>query len=112
MAETNFTHLNKTNIINNAQNCKPATNKDGSELDNSWKINGITKKKKGETQFCAQSVGSNSNRSQKTSNATSPQSSCRQNDGVTNSDGITAVMNSYLKRGLQTHQNIFPCSNN
>ena len=108
MAETNFTHLNKINIVNNTRNRKPATNKDGSKLTNNWKKNDITTKKKGKPQFCAQSIGSNSNKSQKTSNATSPQSSCRQNDGVTNGDGITTAKNS----GLQTHQNIVLCSNN
>ena len=56
MAKINFTQLNKINTVNNTQNCRPTTNKDGSKLDNSWKKNGITKKKKEETQFYAQLI--------------------------------------------------------
>ena len=94
MAETNFTHLNKINFVNNTRNRKPATNKDGSTItNNSWKSKTVTKKTKDKEKLKSrdQSIGSNPNKSQKISEFTSPQSSCRQNNGLTNGDGITAA---------------------
>ena len=94
MAETNFTHLNKINVVNNTRNRKPATNKDGSTItNNSWKSKTVTKKTKDKEKLKSrdQSIGSNPNKSQKISEFTSPQSSCRQNDGVTNEACATSI---------------------
>ena len=62
-------------------------------------------KRQGKNKLRDQSIGGNPNKSQKISECTSPQSSCRYNNGVTNGDGITAAKNSSSKRGLQNDNN-------
>ena len=107
-SKTNFTNLYASNIISSARNRKAATNKDGSTItNNSWKSKTVTKKTKDKEKLKSrdQSIGSNPNKSQKISEFTSPQSSCQQNNGLTNGDGITAAKNSSSKMGLQNDNN-------
>ena len=102
-SKTNFTNLYASNIVSKARNRKAATNKDGSTItNNSWKSKTKDKEK---LKSSDQSIGGNPNKSQKISECTSPQSSCRQNNGVTNGDGITAAKNSSSKMGLQNDNN-------
>ena len=101
--KTNFTNFYASNIVSKAQNHKAATNKDGSIITNtSWKSKTKDKEK---LKSRDQSIGGNPHKSQKISECTSPRSSCRQNNGVTNGDGITATKNSSSKRGLPNDNN-------
>ena len=92
--KTNFTNLYTSNIVSKARNHKATTNKDGSAItNNSWKRKTKDKEK---LKSRDQSIGGNPNKSQKISECTSPQSSCQQNNGVTNGDRFTTAKNSGL----------------
>ena len=100
--------MNTSNIVSNTRNRRAAANKDGSTITNdNWKSKTVTKKTKDNEKLKLRdhSIGSNPSKSQKTSEFISPQSICRQNNGVTNGDGITAAKNSSSKRGLQNDNN-------